>query len=96
MSLLTRGQLVLGISTGGDAPAVAATLRRWLEEHLSPGWAMAAQVLGETRRALPSGHARMNLLKNLVRDAGFLGCVERNDEKGLRGLIADAVHRMPV
>lgn len=95
MSLLTRGQLVLGISSGGDAPAVAALLRRWLEEHLSPGWAMAAQVLSETRRALPSGQARMNLLKNVVRNDAFQGYVDSHDEKGLRGLIADAVRRMP-
>lgn len=95
MSLVQKGPLVLGISSGGDAPAVSAGLRRWLEANVGPGWAMAARVLAETRRALPSGQARIDVLKAVARDALFLGFVANNDEAGLRGLIADAVRRMP-
>jgi siroheme synthase-like protein len=95
MSLLPLGPLVLGISSGGDAPAVAAALRRWLEANLSPGWVMAAQLLSDLRRSLPSGQARIDLLKGLARDESFQGLVAQNNEAGLRELIADAVRRMP-
>jgi precorrin-2 dehydrogenase/sirohydrochlorin ferrochelatase len=95
MSLVPLGPLVLGISSGGDAPAVSAALRRWLEASLSPGWAMAAHVMGELRRSLPSGHARIDVLKAIARDETFLDLVVRNDEAGLRDLIQHAVRRMP-
>lgn len=95
MSLIQKGPLVLGISSGGDAPAVSAGLRRWLEANLGPGWAMAARVMSETRRSLPSGQARIDVLKAVARDARFLDLVANHDEAGLRGLIADAVRRMP-
>jgi len=95
MSLVPLGPLVLGISSGGEAPAVAAALRRWLEANLGPGWATAARLMSDLRRSLPSGQARIDLLKRLARDTAFLGLVEQNDEAGLRELIADAVRRMP-
>lgn len=95
MSLVLMGPLCLGISSGGDAPAVTAALRRWMEEHLSPGWATAARVMGELRGSLPSGQPRIDLIKNIARHDTFLGLVENNDEDGLRGLIADALRRMP-
>ena len=41
MSLIFRGPLVVGITSGGDAPALSAALRRHLEETLGPGWAEA-------------------------------------------------------
>lgn len=94
MSLLTRGPLTIGISSGGDAPAVAASMRRWMEEHLGPGWAMAATVMAETRKSLPGGHARMDLLKRIARHDRFLPLVLENDEAGLRSLISDVVRCM--
>lgn len=96
MSLYAQGQLAIGITTGGDAPAVSSLFRKWMEANLSPGWAMAVRLMGETRRGLPGGQARMNLLKELVRNERFLPLVEDNDEAGLRELIADAIRRMPV
>ena len=94
MSLLTLGPLVLGISSGGEAPAVASALRRWLEQNVSPGWAMAAQALADLRRSLPGGQARMNVLKRIARNGAFLGLVERNDQVGLQALISDELRRI--
>lgn len=94
MSLVALGPLVLGISSGGDAPAVSSALRRWLEQHLGPGWAMAARVMADLRRSLPSGHARMTVLKNVARHDSFLGLIERNDETGLQSLIEHELRRM--
>lgn len=95
MSLVPLGPLVLGITSGGDAPALTAALRKWLGQHLSPGWATAARLLVELRRSLPSGQARIDLLKGMARDEAFIRLVEQNDEAGLREMIADAVRRMP-
>ena len=94
MSLVTLGPMVLGISSGGDAPAVASQLRRWMESNLSPGWAMAAQAMADLRRSLPSGQARMNVLKNIARHSSFLELIERNDVAGLQALITDELRRI--
>jgi siroheme synthase-like protein len=94
MSLVTLGPLVLGISSGGDAPAVASTLRRWLGQNLSPGWAMAAELMADLRRSLPSGHARMDLLKRIARHESFVRLIEQNDRAGLKDLISDELRRI--
>lgn len=94
MSLVTLGPLVLGISSGGDAPAVTSQLRRWLEKNLSPGWAMAAEELTDLRRTMPSGQARMDLLKRIARHTTFQGLIEQNDRTGLRNLISDELRRI--
>ena len=95
VSLVPLGPMILGISSGGDAPAVSAALRRWMESNLSPGWAMAARVMGDLRRSMPSGQTRMSVLKNIARHEAFTNLVVRNDEAGLRKLIEDEVRRMP-
>lgn len=94
MSLVTLGPMVLGISSGGDAPAVSSQLRRWLGSNLSPGWAMAAQAMADLRRSLPSGQARMDLLKRIARHDSFLGLIENNDRAGLQDLISDELRRI--
>lgn len=94
MSLVTMGPLAIGISSGGDAPAVTAALRRWMEAHLSPGWAMAARLLGNLRKSLPGGHRRMAVLKNIARHPAFGDIVQRNDEAALRALIDDELRRL--
>ncbi len=95
VSLVPLGPMILGISSGGEAPAVSAALRRWMETNMSPGWAMAARVMSELRRTLPSGQTRMTVLKNIARHPSFTDIVVRNDETGLRALIQDELRRMP-
>jgi len=94
MSLVTLGPLVLGISSGGDAPAVSSALRRWLGQNLSPGWAMASELMADLRRSLPSGQARMDLLKGIARHESFVRLIEQNDRDGLKALISDERRRI--
>lgn len=94
VSLVPLGPMILGISSGGEAPAVSAALRRWLEAHIGPGWAMAARRMADLRRSLPGGQARMAVLKNIARHTAFEDLVVRNDEAGLQRLIEDEVRRM--
>lgn len=94
MSLVMAGPLILGISSGGDAPAVASALRRWLETNLGPGWAMAARAMADLRKSLPSGQARMAVLKNIARHESFPGLVQQNNVNGLQSLIEHELRRM--
>jgi siroheme synthase-like protein len=94
MSLIFRDPLMLAITSGGDAPALAAKLRLKLEESISPGWATAARLMAENRQSLPSGQKRKDLLLSIARDPALLPLIEANDEQGLKDLFNHAVHRM--
>jgi siroheme synthase-like protein len=94
MSLVFRDPLIVAVTSGGDAPAVAALLRRQLEERLSPGWATASRLMAEARQRLPSGQGRKDLLLSLARHQEWLPLLEANDERGLKDLIEDAIRRM--
>ena len=58
-STLRRGDLVIGVSTGGQSPALAASLRRELERALGPEYAVFLELAGGLRdrvaRELPEG-----------------------------------------
>jgi precorrin-2 dehydrogenase/sirohydrochlorin ferrochelatase len=54
-SIVRRGDLLLAISTGGRAPALAKRLRRRLTEQFGWQWEALVDVLGEVRdRTLPT------------------------------------------
>lgn len=94
MSLIFRDPLMLAITSGGDAPALAALLRKQLEANLSPGWATASRIMQEVRNRLPSGQSRKKMLLSLAKHPDILSLIEANDEQGLKGLFDDAVSRM--
>ncbi|HEV3362779.1 MAG TPA: bifunctional precorrin-2 dehydrogenase/sirohydrochlorin ferrochelatase [Acidimicrobiia bacterium] len=50
-SIVRRGELLLAISTGGRAPALAKRLRRRLTEQFGWEWEALVEVLGEVRAA---------------------------------------------
>jgi len=58
-STLRRGDLVIGVSTGGQSPALAANLRRELERAFGPEYAAFLELAGGLRdrvaRELPEG-----------------------------------------
>jgi siroheme synthase-like protein len=51
-SVVRRGDLVVTIGTGGRSPALAAWLRRRLDEELGPEYATLLDVLSEAREEL--------------------------------------------
>ena len=69
-SVLRRGRLVLAVSTSGASPAVAARLRRQLEEFIGPHWEeyleLLARVRGWVLKNVPAGSRREQLLKALA------------------------------
>ena len=52
MSVVRRADLVVTIGTGGRSPALAAHLRRTLDEELGPEYATLLDLLSEAREAL--------------------------------------------
>ena len=52
MSVIRRGDLVVSVGTGGRSPALAAHLRRRLEEEIGPEYENLLDVLSEAREAL--------------------------------------------
>lgn len=50
-ALVRRGALLLTVSTGGGAPALAAELRAWLEQAFGPEWAGHLEELAALRAA---------------------------------------------
>ncbi|MDF1586989.1 precorrin-2 dehydrogenase/sirohydrochlorin ferrochelatase family protein [Marinimicrococcus flavescens] len=50
-AVVRRGDLVVGISTGGRSPALAVRLRRWLEDQLGEEWAGRLELLARKRTA---------------------------------------------
>ncbi len=46
---ITRGDLVLTVSTGGGSPTLAAVLRERLEAEFGPEWAELVEMLGKQR-----------------------------------------------
>jgi siroheme synthase-like protein len=84
MSVIRRGDLVVSVGTGGRSPALAAHLRRRLEEELTPEYAMLVEVLGEAREALrASGRSSEDADWQSAFDAGIVEMVRA-------GRIADA------
>jgi len=50
MAVVRRGDLLIGITTGGAGPAVAARLQREMEERFGAEWGPYTALLGEMRR----------------------------------------------
>lgn len=49
MAPIRRGSVLVATSTGGAAPALAAALRRHLDDAVGPEWAVLADILGDLR-----------------------------------------------
>jgi precorrin-2 dehydrogenase len=52
VSVIRRGDLVVGIGTGGRSPALATYLRRRLDEEIGPEYEILVRLLADAREAL--------------------------------------------
>ena len=86
MASVTRGSLVVGVTTGGAGPAVAARLRRRLQEEYGPEWTMYAALLAEAReeikRRYPDADSRAERLRALAERETILDKLRAGDIEG--------------
>ncbi len=67
-----RGDLILAVSTSGKSPAVAALVRRRLEDQYGSEYGALLQLMGELRKeviaAAPTSDERKILFQNILHD----------------------------
>jgi precorrin-2 dehydrogenase / sirohydrochlorin ferrochelatase len=71
LATVMRGDVLLAVATGGDSPALAAHIRRKLENSFGPEYGVLAQRLGQLRREIGqslSPSARTRLWRALASD----------------------------
>lgn len=66
-SLIVRGDLVVGICTGGKAPALSKRLREVLERAIPENVEEVLRIVSEKRARLPKGSRRREVMRELVR-----------------------------
>jgi siroheme synthase-like protein len=89
LASVQRGSVVLAATTGGDSPALAALIRRKLEQTFGPEYGVLAERLGRLRRELSSTlqpAARSRVWRALATD-NVLELVRRNDPAALNRYI---------
>ena len=84
MSVIRRADLVVAVGTGGRSPALAAHLRRLLNEELGPEYEVLLELLSEAREALrASGRSSEDADWQRAFDSGIVDLVRA-------GRVADA------
>jgi precorrin-2 dehydrogenase/sirohydrochlorin ferrochelatase len=88
MATLRRGDLLVGITTGGAGPAVAARLRRELEARFGPEWAPYITLLGEMRQEakarIGDARRRAEALRRLAEADEIRARIAAGDADGAR------------
>jgi precorrin-2 dehydrogenase/sirohydrochlorin ferrochelatase len=71
-SVIRRGDIVIGISTGGQSPALSKYIRRKIEEVITPEFAVMSRLQNEIREKLKSvvddQKKRKETLWNIIND----------------------------
>ncbi len=77
MSLFRRGDLVISVGTGGRSPALAANLRRRLEEEIGPEYETLLDILSTAREELrASGRSSEDANWQSAFDGGIVDLVQ--------------------
>lgn len=74
---VNRGLLTLAVSTSGECPALAAALRRRLENEFGPEYARVTDILGDVRRKLRMSEPDAGRRRQLLILAAGLDLAER-------------------
>lgn len=86
-SVLRRGDLLIGISTGGKSPALARRIRRELEPRFGMEYAEFLEILGDLRErihaAVPQVERRKEIFERLV-DSDILDLLRVKDSAAAR------------
>jgi len=89
-AMVNRGNLCIGISTGGTSPALAKKLREELELLYGPEYATLTRLLGEyrdkVRRSVDDSGKRADIFTRLV-GAGIETVIRESGERAARRMI---------
>jgi len=66
-ALTLRGELVVGISTSGKAPALSKALREWIDKNLPKELNKVLNILHKERKSYPKGPKRQKYLTKLAK-----------------------------
>ena len=83
-AVITQGDLMIAVSTGGSSPALARRIRQELEQHFGPEYADMTRVMGEIRKLVlaigMSSDENKKLFTRIV-DSGLLDALKGNDKE---------------
>jgi len=97
-AVITQGELMIAVTTGGSSPALARRIRQDLEKRFGPEYAELTKVLGELRKLIlsaggPSSENRQ-VFRDIV-DSELLIALRENDRKKvldiLRSILPDYI-----
>lgn len=92
-AVLRRGDLVIGVSTGGRCPGFSVAIKRRLENAVGPELALALEIVAAARSKLmetESDAALKPRYENLLTEALITGCRERDGGR-LDALLQDTL-----
>ncbi len=89
-AIVSRGDLVIAISTSGKSPAFAKYLRRRLQKEFGPEYARFLEIMGAVRRRLLAAEhapeAHKPLFEALI-DGGLVDLIRRGEEDKIDALL---------
>ena len=91
-SILRRGDLVVSVSTSGNAPALAVRVRERLERELGDEYARFLALAGSIRAPLAARHPDFQVRKRLwyrLVDSDILALLRAGDEESARERVAE-------
>ena len=87
-SVIRQGDIVIGISTSGNSPALSKFIRQRLEEVITPEFSQMAQLQNEFREMLKSQVKdqleRSEILWNIINDGDVWGAFGESYEKAYK------------
>ena len=90
LAQITRGDLMLTVSTGGGSPTLSAVLRERLEAEFGPEWAELVEMLGKQREFVktnPSEAARKAAVRRVLDNAEIRRLILSGDHLEAEALI---------
>lgn len=99
-SFFTRGQLLVAVSTGGASPAMAAKVRRLIEQSIPQDIETMLDAMNEIRRIIKDNYAhvpatkRSDILKAIVNDETLLEqAINAHKKNNLREFLDSIIYK---
>jgi len=91
-AVVSRGDLVISISTGGSSPALARRIREELEDQYGPEYAEMTRIMAELRKQVLSAGTSSDENKRLfmrIVDSDLLSALEANDRESALEILTE-------